>query len=208
VYTTSPARWRLELADWPTGNFLRPGGAVQVSAPTLCALATFLGPRSQLSRPNQRGNRRAWPTSPPIVQWSPRTARPRSKVFRAIKSEGRNRAGQLWGIHRGSDGQGQLPASAPALEGCSQIVAGGMGQGLGSARPIARANRAVRSPFAAFRKREQIEQLGDIEPDRRYRKPRRGLALSREARQNADLSLDNMYVVSVLAQAELALNPR
>jgi hypothetical protein len=43
---------------------------------------------------------------------------------------------------------------------------------------------------------------------RRYRKPRRGLALSRETRQNADLSLDNMYVVSVLAQAELAFNLR
>ena len=43
---------------------------------------------------------------------------------------------------------------------------------------------------------------------RRYRKPRRGLPLSREERQNADLSLDNMYVVSVLAQAELAFNLR
>ena len=45
---------------------------------------------------------------------------------------------------------------------------------------------------------------GDIAHTRQYRKPRRGLALSREARQNADLSLDKMYVVSVLAQAELA----
>ncbi len=35
-----------------------------------------------------------------------------------------------------------------------------------------------------------------------------GLALSRDGRQNADLGLNNMYVVSVLAQDEFALNPR
>jgi hypothetical protein len=95
----------------------------------------------------------------PIVQWSPRTERPRSKVPRGIKSGGRRRAGQLWGVHRGSDGQGQLPASAPVLEGCRQIVAGGMGQGLGTARPIPRANRAVGSPFAASEKESEKSNL-------------------------------------------------
>jgi hypothetical protein len=137
----------------------------------------FSCPRSQLfpAKPTSQPSRVAHVA--PIVQWSPGTARPRSKVFRAIKSEGRNRGGQLWGVHRGSDGQGQLPALVPALEGCCQIVAGGVGQGLGSARPIARANRAVRSPFAAFRKRERIEQLGDTEVEIRSAFPLLGVCL-------------------------------
>jgi hypothetical protein len=43
---------------------------------------------------------------------------------------------------------------------------------------------------------------------RRYRKLQQDWQCRVRARQNADLGLNNIYVVSVLAHAEFALNPK
>jgi hypothetical protein len=43
---------------------------------------------------------------------------------------------------------------------------------------------------------------------RRYRKLQQDWQFRVRERQNADLGLNNMYVVSVLAHAEFALNPK